>query len=153
METNKRITELRKQLALTQESFAERLGIKRSTVANIETNINPLTEANIKLICMTFNVNEQWLRTGRGEMFAENRSPLEAEILKMFRELSETAQMIIRDYIKMVLEQQKALAGKSIDETPEPTPESEPAFPLEPIRRPSERAASMADFEEDGIAG
>jgi hypothetical protein len=42
-------------------------------------------------------------------MFQENQSPLEDEVLKMFRELSDNAQLIIRDYIKMVLEQQEAL--------------------------------------------
>jgi hypothetical protein len=37
---------------------------------------------------------------------------LEDEVLEMFRELSEKAQLMIRDYIRMVLEQQQALTGK-----------------------------------------
>jgi transcriptional regulator with XRE-family HTH domain len=105
----KQIVKLRKGLGLNQADFAERLGIKRSTIANIETDRNPLTEANIKLICHVFNVNEEWLRTGDGEMFQNNKSHLEGEVLEMFRGLSEKAQLMIRDYTKMVLEQQEAL--------------------------------------------
>lgn len=58
--------------------------------------------------------------TGNGEMFQENQSPLEDEVLKMFRELSDNTQRIIRDYVKMVLEQQEAL--QSLQEGPEKGP-------------------------------
>ena len=64
-----RIKLLRKELELTQEKFSERLGIKRNTIAKYETGINEPTTAVISLICREFNVNEQWLRTGEGEMF------------------------------------------------------------------------------------
>ncbi len=64
-----RIKLLRKELELTQEKFSERLGIKRNTIAKYETGINEPTNAVISLICREFNVNEQWLRTGEGEMF------------------------------------------------------------------------------------
>ena len=64
-----RIKLLRKELELTQEKFSERLGIKRNTIAKSETGINEPTNAVISLICREFNVNEQWLRTGEGEMF------------------------------------------------------------------------------------
>jgi transcriptional regulator with XRE-family HTH domain len=113
---NKRVVELRKKLGMIQADFAERLGVKRSTIAKIETDRNPLTEANIKRICHVFNVNEEWLRTGDGEMFQKNKPHLEDEALEMFRGLSEKTQLMIKDYIRMVLEQQQALAGK--DESP-----------------------------------
>jgi SOS-response transcriptional repressor LexA len=121
MMTNKRIVELRKKLGLNQADFAGRLGIKRSTVANIETDRNPLTEANIKLICHVFNVNEEWLRAGDGEMFQNSKSHLEGEVLEMFRGLSEKARLMIRDYIRMVLEQQEAL--RAAFSTPPPAKE------------------------------
>ena len=65
----KRIKELRKALHFTQQEFADRIGIKRNTIANYETGRNEPIDAVISLICKEFNVNETWLRTGTGEMF------------------------------------------------------------------------------------
>ncbi len=63
-----RIKELRKTFGLTQQKFADRLGLKRQTIAAYEIgNIEP-SESTLLLICKEFNVNEDWLRTGDGEM-------------------------------------------------------------------------------------
>lgn len=63
-----RIKELRKYLGLTQQRFADRLGLKRQTIAAYEIgNIEP-SDSTILLICKEFEVNEEWLRTGDGEM-------------------------------------------------------------------------------------
>ena len=64
-----RIRALRKQLNLTQQEFADRLGIKRGGVANYEVGRNEPVDSVISLICREFNVNEEWLRNGTGEMF------------------------------------------------------------------------------------
>lgn len=66
---NDRIKELRKALGLTQQDFSERIGVKRNTVAQYEIGRNPPNDTVITLICREFNVNEEWLRTGEGEMF------------------------------------------------------------------------------------
>lgn len=66
---NERIKQLRKELNLTQEEFASKLGIKRGALANYEIGRNEPIDAVLRLICTTFNVNEAWLRTGEGEMF------------------------------------------------------------------------------------
>lgn len=63
---NERIRKLRKSLGLTQEKFAERLGIKRNTVANYEIGRNEPIDAVVSLICRVYGVNEVWLRTGDG---------------------------------------------------------------------------------------
>lgn len=64
-----RIKAIRKALNLTQQEFADRLNIKRNTIANYEIGRNKPIDAVISLICREFNVNETWLRTGAGEMF------------------------------------------------------------------------------------
>ena len=64
-----RIKTLRKDLGLTQEKFAERLNIKRNTLANYEIGRNEPIDAVVSLICREFNVNENWLRTGQGDMY------------------------------------------------------------------------------------
>lgn len=66
-----RIKKLRKVLDLTQQKFADRLGVKRNTVGQWECGINPLTDQTIVSICREFNVDEEWLRTGVGNMFIE----------------------------------------------------------------------------------
>lgn len=63
---NERIKRLRSKLEMTQQEFADRLGIKRGTLANYEIGRNEPIDAVISLICKEFNVNEAWLRTGEG---------------------------------------------------------------------------------------
>ena len=65
-----RLKAVRKAVGLTQQEFADRLGIKSGAVANYEIGRNDPIDAVISLICREFGVNETWLRTGEGEMFA-----------------------------------------------------------------------------------
>lgn len=66
-----RIKKIRKRLDLTQQKFADRLGVKRNTIAMYEMGKTMPSETIIISICREFNVNEQWLRDGTGEMFIE----------------------------------------------------------------------------------
>lgn len=68
---NERLKELRKTLKLTQQEFADKLNIKRGAIANYEIGRNEPIDAVISLICREFNVNEEWLRNGTGDMFLE----------------------------------------------------------------------------------
>ena len=66
-----RLKELRTALNLTQQEFADRIGIQRGTYAKYEIGRNDPIDAVIRLICQTFNVNEEWLRAGEGPMFVD----------------------------------------------------------------------------------
>lgn len=66
-----RIKKIRKELDLTQQEFADRLKVGRNNIAGYETGKRSPSDAVISLICREFNVNEEWLRTGQGEMFIE----------------------------------------------------------------------------------
>lgn len=68
---NERLKKLRKVLDLTQQEFADQMGVKRNTVATYETGKSNPSDAAVTLICKTFNVNEEWLRDGIGEMFIQ----------------------------------------------------------------------------------
>ena len=68
---NERLKKLRKTLDLTQQKFADRLGVKRNTVGQWECGINAITDQVVFSICRDFDVNEEWLRTGEGEMFEQ----------------------------------------------------------------------------------
>ena len=66
---NERLKKLRKTLDLTQQKFGERIGVKGNTIAQYELGRNDPIDAVVNLICREFNVNEEWLRTGEGDMF------------------------------------------------------------------------------------
>lgn len=66
----KRIRQVRKTQDLTQQKFAEFLGMKQNTIATYEMGRANPSDPTIKSICREFGINEEWLRTGMGEMFA-----------------------------------------------------------------------------------
>lgn len=86
MELNigERIEILRKDLSMSRRVFGERLGVSESVIVNIEYDRLKRPEQKeslYKLICKEFNVNEEWLRTGEGEMFvALNRTQQIAQL-------------------------------------------------------------------------
>ena len=68
---NSRIKLVRNNLGLTQQEFADKIKVKRNTVATYEMGRSVPSDSAIALICNEFNVNEEWLRNGTGEMFIE----------------------------------------------------------------------------------
>ena len=67
---NERIKKLRKALGLTQQEFADKIGSVQNTITGYETGRRAPSNQVIALLVREFNVNETWLRTGEGEMFA-----------------------------------------------------------------------------------
>ena len=96
-----RMKKLRKTLDLTQQEFADRIGIKRNSYANYETGRNTPIDAIIVSICREFNVNEEWLRNGSGDMFLPtNRN---ADIARLTKELlSEESDSFKNRFISML---------------------------------------------------
>jgi transcriptional regulator with XRE-family HTH domain len=109
---NKRLIALRKTLKLSQAELAERLGLKGNALSMVEQGRNCLTEKNIKLICMVFNVNERWLRAGEGEMFNPANTPYETEFFEIYKGLLPETQRALLQFAKTLLETQKKLTGK-----------------------------------------
>lgn len=66
---NDRIKELRKMLDLSQEDFGEKIRFSRSHVSSLENGARELTDRVINDICREYNVSEDWIRYGTGEMF------------------------------------------------------------------------------------
>ena len=78
-----RIKELRKSTGLSQTKFGERLGVTLSAVQKWEMGVAAPNNAAIVLICDKFGVNETWLRTGAGAMYAsKTRAEEMAELVK-----------------------------------------------------------------------
>lgn len=66
---NLRIKMIRDHLKLKQNEFAEKLGIKQSSLSSIENVSVNVSDRVQKDVCISFNVNKEWLLTGKGEMF------------------------------------------------------------------------------------
>lgn len=64
-----RLKKLRKELDLKQREFAKKIGTSQNVLANYETGRRNPSNSVINNICKTFNVNEEWLRNGIGDMF------------------------------------------------------------------------------------
>lgn len=112
---NERIKELRKFLGLNQTEFGDRIGIKQTTVAGYESGSRTPIDSVVLSMCREFNVNEEWLRTGEGEMF--NPVSQEDEFMRAAAELrienEEGAMQALIEYWKMTPEQ-RALIKKFI---------------------------------------
>jgi len=66
-----RIEELLNTLNLKKVHFADQLKIDQSYVTQLTNGRRKPSDRLIDTICIRFNVNEVWLRTGKGEMFIE----------------------------------------------------------------------------------
>lgn len=92
-----RLKELRKEkLKMTQEQFAESLGISRSNITNIELGNISLTDRMIKTICSVHNVNEKWLKEGIGDVFINNNNELDTLIGGLYAENDEFKKKVIK---------------------------------------------------------
>lgn len=120
-----RLKQLRKKLNLTQQLFANRLGMSRATYSMYESGRSEPGTAGVSLICRTFGVSEKWLRYGEGEMFSGSNE--EGRLLELankvlpdedkdFREalvkaivkLTPSQARLARDFVLMLAEHPKA---------------------------------------------
>lgn len=126
---NERIKKVRKYLDLTQQEFADQIGSKRNTVATYEMGRSTPSAAVISLICKTFNVSEEWLRTGKGRMFMPESSfdleeyikrrgvtDLEIQILKAYFDLdSDLREKLLQHFKERLTAEQKTPTPVSED--------------------------------------
>lgn len=117
-ELNERIKKIRKCLDLTQQEFADKLKIKRNTVATYETGKSNPSDAAVVLICKTFNVSETWLRTGEGKMFVElpRNEALAAQIQQFLQGGTDSfRERLVSLLLRLSPEQWDALEGYLIE--------------------------------------
>lgn len=111
MEVHEKIRKLRKQLNLSQEQFAEKLGISRSNLCNLEVGRVAVTDRIKKQICSEFSVNPHWLNnqdsTSEEEMFIKNVDSIE-QLVHDFH-LTERDKALLLMYTSMTDSERKAL--------------------------------------------
>jgi transcriptional regulator with XRE-family HTH domain len=96
---NARIKEIRENEKLTQEEFGKRIGSARNTIANYETGNRKPSNAVITSICREFNINEDWLRNGTGEM----RKEVDVSFSEMLSDLEDSDDDFIKSLIKVYM--------------------------------------------------
>lgn len=97
---NERLKELRKVLGLSQREFSEKINIGASTLAMFETGQRNPKEIHIAAICDNFHVNEEWLRTGEGEMFQLVDDKLSAYV----SEITDSDDYLVQSFIEAYME-------------------------------------------------
>ena len=110
-----RIKALRKQLNISQEVFGRRIGITGASVSRLESGENEPSPQTIIFICKEFDVSEDWLRNGVGEMFKAPSSEAERlvkkyqfpdivkKLLKVYEGMNEAQQEAVLEYAQRVI--------------------------------------------------
>lgn len=131
METKDRIKKIRRELDLTQSEFAAQIGATQNTLTGYETGRRNPSASVINNICKTFNVNEEWLRNGDGEMFIQRTEEQEIadivyelldpkddafylavlELVRTYKELTPGSQEVIRESAAKFLDNYKKRKG------------------------------------------
>jgi len=100
---NQRIRELRKKIGLNQRDFSNLLSLSGGYISGVEVNLRNVNDRLIKLIVAEFGVNEEWLRTGNGEVFKEETgSEKAARISSLFDDLPPHYQDVVLGTIELL---------------------------------------------------
>lgn len=111
-EMSSRLRELRKdELHMTQEQFAESIGISRPNLTNIEVGNVSLTDRTIKTICSIHNVSENWLRTGEGSKLLNSDDEFDILIGRLYAEDDPFKKDVIKTMLSLSDDEWKFLAG------------------------------------------
>lgn len=99
---NKRLKEVRlsQPSKMSQEKFAEVLGTTRNAYKAYELGLVVPSDTFIKLLCTKFNVSEEWLRTGKGNMLHDETTSA-MEQLKTTYNLDDTERTLLNAYLHL----------------------------------------------------
>jgi transcriptional regulator with XRE-family HTH domain len=87
MTANERIREARKALKLSQARFARAVFISNGYVAELECGHKKANDRIVHLISLTFGVSQDWLKTGKGDMFYKTPDEKVQRMISLFNEL------------------------------------------------------------------
>lgn len=121
-----RIREVREHFGLSMEKFGSRIGIGKASISLLESGKNNPSVQTITLICREFGVNEQWLRTGEGEMFEQTRASVldrlsteydlsreQRSVIEAFLDLDPQERDVILKYVHNVFDRSAKSADQS----------------------------------------
>lgn len=101
MELHERIRKIRTDLELTQQQYADKLGISRDTVNNLERGRMQIKEMYLRLICKTFRVNYFWLTEEKGDPYISVPDILMDDVIEKYG-LDDLDKELIEEYVKLL---------------------------------------------------
>jgi len=105
-----RIKAVREALKISQRNFCKGIYLSQSFYAKIETGTRKPNERVYELISNKYNVNKEWLITGKGDMFSASPPDVELEqLVGIINELDP----LFREYIIRQIKQFADLHKKS----------------------------------------
>jgi transcriptional regulator with XRE-family HTH domain len=107
MTVNERIRQVRLILNMSQIDFSRAICVSGGYTAEIENGHRKANDRIIRLIRLTFGVNETWLKTGGGEMFHSAPVEKRERIISLFNELNPQFQDYALAVIDRLLQLQK----------------------------------------------
>jgi transcriptional regulator with XRE-family HTH domain len=147
-----RLKALRVALGLTQQELADGLKIHRGMISKYELGVSAPASSVISLICAQYGVNETWLRTGEGEMFAPDE---EDDVAALVRDhgLNPVVAALIRRLVALPAREQEVVARLLQDtatavarmEEPEAEPQKEEELSID---EKVERYRRMLELEK-----
>ena len=105
---NERLKHLRQTLNLSQKDFAKNVFISTSYYTLLETGKRNIKDSFLDSICTIYHVNKDWLVTGQGEMFINEKPNMELdELIGIFRRLNDHFQGYILELVRNLEKLQK----------------------------------------------
>ncbi|MEA5057737.1 MAG: helix-turn-helix domain-containing protein [Anaerotignum propionicum] len=108
MSISNRVKEVRKNFKLSQAAFGEKLSVSRDVINDVENDRVTPKELFLQHLCTVFNVNENWLRDGIGEMFIETNKTFISALANEYN-LDTLDEKIIECYLNLGALQRKVL--------------------------------------------
>jgi transcriptional regulator with XRE-family HTH domain len=101
---NQRIVKIRNLLGYSQKVFSDDLKLSRSYLGGIEINQRKMSDRLIKMICLTYSIDENWVRTGEGEPFLPEKDPAMERIFRNYKKMDKKMQEYVVKYIDWLIE-------------------------------------------------
>ena len=127
---NNRVKEVRQSMNLSQAKFAQKIGFSQSAIKDVEIGKCKVTDRLILAMNKYLGINEEWLRTGNGSMYAQtdkkdaveqalnilmakyNMDKFEIAMMKNYLEMSPEAKQGFKTFLKEVAPTIKAEADE-----------------------------------------
>lgn len=113
---NWRIRYIRKDLKLSQDIFADSLGVGQTTISNMEREGTKVKSSSLQLICQVYHVNYIWLSKGFGDPYLKpkiiakeavekyNLDAQDQEFIENFVKLNKESRNLIRNLLSRAFE-------------------------------------------------
>jgi transcriptional regulator with XRE-family HTH domain len=103
-----RIKEIRTTLGLSQVEFSKRIFVSKGFYGDIEVGKKKINDRIIFIISKQFNVNDEWLKTGKGEMFTNTPPDIRLEkLLDIYNQLDGSLRDCLVDQSGILLKLQR----------------------------------------------